>query len=340
MQAKEQQMLDNQRFTLPWDHKEWDNKVTDWISAQLAAHGLQAKRPVELLHKRLWSALAKLETSDGILYFKALAPHFHFEVPVSKALAEWQPANSLRLLASDSEQGWMLSWEAGQTLRSLTRSPEQLPHWYTLLPRYAEFQIELASKSDQLLAWGMPDRRLQSLPTLYQELLGKDDQLLIGHEDGLSEQDYQKLQAGIGEFSQLCAQLDSYGLPVTLVHEELHENNVLFDGERHIFMDWSDASVGHPFFTLIVTLRATAYWLKIDPNGPELARMRDAYLEPFTRFATRAQLDDAAKLALRLGMFNRALSWSNTIDVSSEEHRAENLDAVPSWLKDYLYETI
>lgn len=333
-------MPSNQRFTLPWDHKEWDKEVTEWISAQLDQHGLKALRPVELVHKRLWSALAKLETSEGLLYFKALAPDSHFEVPLSRALSEWQPANSLRLLASDSQKGWMLSWDAGQTLRSITRSPEQLPHWYTLLPRYAEFQIELAPKSEQMLAWGVPDRRLASLPALYQELLSDKELMLIGHEDGLSEQEYHKLQAGLEEFSQLCAQLDSYGLPVTLVHEELHENNVLFDGERHTFMDWSDASVGHPFFTLIVTLRATAYWLKIDPNGPELARMRDVYLEPFTRFASRAQLDQAAKLAIRLGMFNRALSWSSTINVASEEHRAENLDAVPSWLKDYLYETV
>lgn len=332
-------MPDNQ-LRLPWEKEGWDKEVTDWISAQLSAHGLRAKRPVELVHQRLWSALARLETAEGMLYFKALAPHFHFEVPLSRALAEWQPQNSLRLLASDIEQGWMLSWDAGQTLRSITRSPEQLPHWYALLPRYAELQIELASKSEQILAWGAPDRRLERLPALYLELLSKSEQLLIDQEDGLTSEEYRKLQAGFDKFSQLCAQLDSYGLPVTLVHEELHENNVLFDGERYTFIDWSDASVGHPFFTLIVTLRATAYWLKIDPNGPELARMRDAYLEPFTRFASRAQLDQAVKLAIRLGMFNRALSWSNTIDVSSEEHRAENLDAVPSWLKDYLYETV
>jgi hypothetical protein len=332
-------MTSNQRFTLPWEEGNWDEEIANWIDAQLIAHNVPATGPIEVIHKRLWSAMAKVETEKGLLYFKALAPNFVFEVPLSIALEQWQPQHSLRLLSSDADRGWMLSWNAGDSLRMLTRRPDQLEHWYKLLPQYSQFQLDLAQHTEQLLAWGAPDRRLENLPQQLEQLLADTDQLQIGAEDGLTAADYQSLLGKLPQFREQCAELASYGLPNTLVSEELHENNVLFDGQRYTFIDWSDASVGNPLFTLVVTLRASAYWLKLDEKGPELRKMRDAYLEPFTSFASRAQLDKAADIAIHVGMANRALSWSRAISVMSDKHRAENLDAVPGWLKDYLDES-
>ena len=142
-------------------------------------------------------------------------------------------------------------------MRSIGQTPDQVDHWLKALPVYAGLQIEMAEHVDEILSFGTPDRRLAVLPGLYSQLLEETDSLRIGLELGLTPEEYRSLLDLRPRFAQLCAELDSIGLPATLTHEEIHENNVLFDGERYVFTDWSDSSVAHPFFTMTVTLRAS-----------------------------------------------------------------------------------
>lgn len=116
----------------------------------------------------------------------------------------------------------------------------------------------------------------------------------------------------------------------------MHENNVLLGDGRYIFTDWSDSSISHPFFSMVVTLRATAHWLQLDEHGPELQQLGDAYLEPWTTFAPRDALAAALALAYRLGMVNRALSWHHTLGRLAEKDQGPYADSVPGWVQDYL----
>ncbi len=126
---------------------------------------------------------------------------------------------------------------------------------------------------------------------------------------GLTLDEYARLKALKPQLTAWCDELAALGLPETLTHEELHDANVLLNGDRYIFTDWSDSSVAHPFFTMVVTIRAAAYRLKLEESGPQMRRLRDAYLEPWTTFGSRSDLGRAYVLAYRLGMLNRALSW-------------------------------
>ena len=60
-------------------------------------------------------------------------------------------------------------------------------------------------------------------------------------------------------------------------------------GPMRVF-DWGDAVVGHPFGTLLVTLRVVAHWTGLPNGAPELLRLRDAYLEPWTDDSTAPTL--------------------------------------------------
>lgn len=77
-----------------------------------------------------------------------------------------------------------------------------------------------------------------------------------------------------GRVAEWCAELASHGLPETLVHEEVHDANVLVSGQRYIFVDWSDSSIAHPFFSPLVTIRAAAYRLGLRPKMLQLTRVR------------------------------------------------------------------
>lgn len=56
-----------------------------------------------------------------------------------------------------------------------------------------------------------------------------------------------------------------------------------------------------------MNLRAAAAKLDLKPDGAEVRRLRDAYLEPF------GELRDAADLAYRTGTVARALAWDRFV---------------------------
>ena len=328
--------VQDQPYQLPWEHPDWLEQATAWIHAQLEAQGTDITGPIEILHQRPWSTLARLSTTNGTVYFKAPAPAYPYEAALTQALARWRPDCTVPVLAVDLDQGWLLTADAGTTLRDIGRTPGQVEHWLKVLPLCAELQIEMAARVPELLALGMPDRRLSILPQLYAQLLEDSDNLRVGLEPGLTPEEFQRLRDLQPGVAGLCEQLASAGLPETLTHEEVHDGNVLVNGRRYIFIDWSDSSVAHPFFTMLVTIRAAAHRLELAEEGPEMIRLRDAYLEPWTRFATRPTLLSAFGQAYRLGMANRALSWQLGTGSLAAKHKEPYADAVPGWLQDFL----
>ena len=109
--------MQDQHAQLPWEQPDWLEQVTEWIHAQLAASGWQVTGPVEIMHQRPWSAFARVSTANGTAYFKAPAPAYHYEVALTQALAHWRPDCTVRLLGVDLDRGWLLSADAGITLR-------------------------------------------------------------------------------------------------------------------------------------------------------------------------------------------------------------------------------
>ena len=118
--------MPDQYRQLPWEHPGWLEGATAWIRDRLAERGVQVTGPVELLHQRPWSTFALVPTEDGFAYFKAPAPMYEFEAALTQALVRWRPDITVPLLAVDLDRGWMLSEDAGVTLRNLSRSADQI----------------------------------------------------------------------------------------------------------------------------------------------------------------------------------------------------------------------
>ena len=108
---------------------------------------------------------------------------------------------------------------------------------------------------------------------------------------------------------EMCDQLAEYGLPETIQHDDFHDGQVFVLNGQYQLLDWGDACVSHPFFTLSVTLEGTLAWGLDDIQGTvDVAPFRDAYLEPFAPLAEGADLNAACSIALRLGWVCRAVN--------------------------------
>ena len=78
--------------------------------------------------------------------------------------------------------------------------------------------------------------------------------------------------------------------------------------------DWGDASLTHPFASLLVTMSALGARYGVSSDAPVLQRLRDAYLEPWTGTHARPELVELAAHAVALAPINRALSWERALE--------------------------
>jgi len=149
----------------PWTEPAWRAEADGWIDEQLAASGAERTGEIDQMHVRAWSTVMRVPTSAGDAYFKANAPSMRFEAALVVLLAGERPDCAPPLLAADPKRGWMLMADAGVRLREVVAEERTLVRWLDILPLYADLQVDLAGHVDELLAMGVPDLRLDRLPS-------------------------------------------------------------------------------------------------------------------------------------------------------------------------------
>ena len=249
---------------------------------------------LEQSHVQPWSTVFRLVTPDGVAWFKASAPELSHEAGLVAVLSERRPDCVPPLLALDAERGWLLQADAGTRLRELIERERALERWLDVLPLYASVQRDLAGDVEQLLALGVPDLRLAGLPARFERFL-----------DVLPSEERRNWRGRLPEIAELCGALAEHGVPETIQHDDLHDGQVYVRDGRYLLLDWGDACISHPFFTLSVTLEGVIAWGVDDvENAVDTTPYRDAYLGRFDL----PDLAAAARIATRLGWICRAVN--------------------------------
>ena len=319
-----------------WTQPDWFWQASAWIQAELEQQGITVIGQIEQPHVRPWSTVLRATTSAGNIYFKATASMLMHEPALTQALSRWQPACTPTLLAADLQRGWMLMADGGMRLREILTADRDIRHWEKLLPIYAEVQVELASRLQIILELGVPNRRLATLPAQYEQLLADGNVLLIDQPGGLTLAEYQRLCNLQVHFAALCEQLVAYRIPESINHGDFHDGNVFFNNGHYVFFDWGDSCIAHPFFSLRTVFVSVENTLQVVETAPEFERLRDAYLEPWTRYASREHLLAAYQLAQRLSPISSALGWYRVISSLDESLRNDYAEAIPSLFQEFL----
>lgn len=328
--------MNDQPSALPWDQPDWQETVNSWITAQLTRHSMILTGAITMVQQRPWSTVLLVPTIDENLYCKVAAPVLGYEPGLLQALVQWYPANLPDVLAVEPDRGWLLMRDGGVTLRSLVESVADFDHWRTILPHYAALQQAMIPHAADLLALGVLDRRLVTLPDQVAGLLENRAALLIDQPEGLTAAAYDRLRDLLPEYAAMCDRLAAYGIPETLHHEDFHDANIFVQDGRYTFADWGESGVAHPFFTMLVTLRSIAYRLELAFDAPEVLALRDGYLESWSAYGPLEELRAAADLAAKVAMPARALTWHMVLAALPEDQRAEDAGAVPGWLGEFL----
>jgi len=318
-----------------WQDASWRAEALAWAAERLAERAMAVVGEPEQPHVRPWSTAFRLPVDGSAVWLKSVGPGSAQEPALIGALGEWAPAHVLVPLAVHRERRLMLLPDGGRTLRE-AGGATSAEAWEAMLRDFAVLQVELAARADEMVGLGAPDLRAERLPELAAELLADDRWLMIDRPDGLATEQRARLVARLDDYRALCARLTEGGVPASLQHDDLHDANVFVAGSRHRFFDWGDASVAHPFLSLLVPLRAAARALDVPPGDAVLLRLRDAYLDVWTGYGTATQLREQVDVALRVAPLPRAMTWRRILAGVHPAERAEWRGAVPGWAAESL----
>jgi hypothetical protein len=331
---------DHENAAMPvdlWTSAAFVEQARAWVAAQARALGITLTGDWEQPHCRPWSSAIRFESDAGRLWFKVDGPGIRFEAALVDLLGKLVPDLVTEVLAVDPERAWSLTRDAGPIMRTVAPADELWERWEGIVARYAEAQLVLADHRDALLATGVPEASPASLPrqarALLAELAARDPS-----EGGLTGEESARLEALLPEYDAWCAALADSAVPDTVQHDDLHSANVCWTGSvaDARIIDWGDTSLGSPLATMLCTLNSVAVHTGRQVDDPRVLRVRDAYLEPFTVLAPRAELVELVRLARRTGAVSRALCYRHAFEGEPRTVEADYDWPVRGWLLETL----
>jgi hypothetical protein len=291
----------------PWEDPAWLATAMVWVDGQLVAAGRPRTGEVDQFHVRPWSTVIRVPTEEGDVFFKANTPELRHEALVSLLLSRRVPGRVPPLLADDTDRGWMIMEDAGRRLREVIAEERDLTRWDDIIEGAAEIARVMEPDVDELLAAGVPDLRLATLPDRYAALVEQPDV-------------EPRFRDAVPRVREMAEELASYGVTETLQHDDLHDGQVFVRDGRQLILDWGDCVVSHPFFTMSVTLEGGVAWGLDDvENSVDLDPFIDRYLRRYD--PERPELRQAVPLALRLGWVCRAVNATTVEDPESTKNR-------------------
>ena len=306
--------------TVPWmsdARRSWLEDVQRWVSESVEALDLGPKADVAFFRERTWGAVARVETSQRVLFFKAQGVPTRLEPTLVSDLAVHWPGLGPDVLAADLQRAWLLLADHGTRMWDSLDPAAQVDIFEQLIPQYARVQRESSGLIERWIAAGAPDRRIENIPKLLERLLAGD----LWGALTLEPAQHREIEAIVPDLVQICDSLASMPFAAALDHCDLHGGNVLIGRGSPRLIDWGDACITHPFCSLFVAYQhAVAMMPPSDRRGAAL-RLRDVYLEPWSDLASATELRAAFAHATWLGYLIRALSFAYMLDLSDATGR-------------------
>jgi hypothetical protein len=280
-------------------------------------------------HKlRGWATVWRVTTADGGWFAKQNCSGQLFEQPLLALLARLVPDRVVPV-AGESE-GFLLTPDQGPVFRET--GGDDLENWVRLARDAALLQRDLLPHHEALLAAGATELAPEKTPDYVAARVEQYAGLGVGDPRRLDPAVAARLRAHLPVVRGWAEEVAALRLPVTLNHNDLHENNV-FDVDGSLrFFDFGDSLVTEPLGVLLVPLNVLAEKLAAGPDDPRLWRVADAALEVWSDLAPSAELRAALPAALQLGRLGRVESWVRCQPSLSDEELAEWGPVAATWL--------
>ena len=274
----------------------------DWARVSLPSGGLVT----ETVCETPYSHVVRLRAGEHVVYLKKTPASLFREASVMKLLATCQPGGVPEIVASDARLYCFLMRNAGQPLRACLKAGADVDLFMQALQHYVQLQQTSALHVQDLLAIGVPDWRCSLLPEVFSRLL-QNPALTTG---SFSMSELDRLQRYTDAVHRHCEALSAFAIPATLEHADFHDNNILIGQAGSCVIDWGEAVISHPFFSLINCLYSAAHHHGYVEGHPVHAKLKDAYLQTWKNLAEISEIEAAFEQAKQLAGVYKVLVYA------------------------------
>lgn len=275
----------------PFARKGWIDELRDWIANVIRPLGLEISGSFRQHNAGPTFNLTRFETTASAVWFKAVGEPNRQEFPITLKLADLFPKFLPEVLGTRTEWNGWLSREARGINPGEVKSGAL---WERAATALAKLQIESISQSNSILATGARDLRFEALLAvidpffdLMQRLM---DQQTTASPARLNREELSLLKVQVDDALRL---FQDFGIPNTLGHLDLNPCNVIASEDECVFLDWAEAYVGHPFFSLEYLLQ---HFQKTGASTDCQAQILDAYKTPWRQLMSCDSIDEGLRL--------------------------------------------
>jgi len=284
-----------------WETEVFADEMRAWCSEVL-------DRDVQLEVQKIrgWSAVWRVTDGRDVWFAKQNCPGQLFEAALLGVLSRLSD-RVVPVTAVDPSRGFLLTPDQGPVLADTDGDPVE--QWCAVAREGTLFQREVAPHLANLEEAGLRRLGPAEATTYVATRTEQYAALPEGDPRRLDADAVARLRTRLPEVEAWADRLLGLGLPLTLVHNDLHGNNVFdIDGELRFF-DFGDAMLMEPLAALLIPLDLLAFRLDARPDDPRLRRVADAALEVWSDLAPPAELRAALPAALRLARLGRTETW-------------------------------
>ena len=308
-----------------WTRPGWFDEVRVWIDDALADAGLDAAEEVRQLRNWASSSVLWVSTATGEYYFKALPISGRVESALTQYLGLHFGSVVPRLVAMEPARRWLLTAAcAGQNLEDI----RDVALWELAAERYGRLQVDCVPRVADLAALGCQTLTLDSMSASIRTLADVAS-VRQGGSGGLTHDECRNLRAAVPSLQRRCEELATCGIPLTLEHGDFWPGNVFVGTASCEVIDWEDAAIAHPFFSL-APLTVGLLNTRLGERA-NVERIEAAYLKAFEPIAPPDRLRRALRLAEPLCFLDMASRYSG---------QRASIVALHPWMRDLVPQSL
>jgi hypothetical protein len=277
---------------------------------------------------RGWATVWRVETADGVWFAKQNCPGQQIEPPLMATLARLTPDRVVPVTAA--KDGFLLTPDQGEVFYETAGG--DLENWVRLAREAALLQRELVPHHGELKGLGLSQLRPEEAVDYVSARIEQYAALAADDPRVLAPEVADRLRGHLPVVRRWAEEVAALGLPLTLNHNDLHENNVFDVDGRLRFFDFGDAWVTEPLGVLLVPLNILGEKLEAADDDPRLWQVADAALEVWSDLVPPSDLRAALPAALSLGRLGRVESWARCLPSLSDEELDEWGHVSATWL--------
>jgi len=299
----------------PFARLGWFKELREWVETVIEPLGFHLSRNFRQVNASPSFSLARFETDGPTLWFKAVGEPNQREFAITCALAHLFPDYLPRVVAARPDwNGWLTREVAGKPL-SEVQEPEI---WERGAADLARLQIQSIDHGSEILRAGARDLGSAVLSKFIQPFMSVVARLMERQTKVPPPTlDRKDLSALAHSLDSALDAMDAIGTPETLGHLDLNPGNTIASENQCAFLDWAEACIGNPFFSLEYLLEHAR--CTFGPDSPVATELTAAYCAQWDGVVSPAAIADALAFAPLLAVF----AYAAGNDVWKETERLE-----------------